>query len=38
MREDATDELTSGYIKDLNHMKEMLFRQQRSVDSDLFEV
>lgn len=33
-----TDDLTTGYVKDMSHMKEMLFRLTRSENPDLFEV
>jgi hypothetical protein len=40
MRDNNLSEATAGYLKDVQHMRELLFRkdQLKSGDLDLFEV
>lgn len=37
-REDFIEEMTKGYMKDITHMKEMIFRKKNKDQLDFFEV
>jgi len=37
-REEIAQVLTTGYVKDMTHMKEMLFRQSKLENPEFYEV